>query len=267
MNLDQNWFTMLLLGLLQGSLEWLPVSSSGQAVIFYGRLLSLDSFAGYELGIIAHLGTGLSGLVILYREFIDALKGGIWLRVAFIPLIISLPVGFVVYRYFSSVALSYSLLVELVTGVFLLVTGFLLLAISKVEGKRVVESLTLGDFVVVGLLQGLSILPGLSRSAVTIAGYSLLGLNGRDSVRASFFMGIPATISAALYRLFSAPLGSYSVSSVDVFILALSSFIAGLVSMWFMVKLGEKSREEIGLLLVVIGFIIVVFNVIPIAGA
>ncbi len=254
---------LVFLGLFQGVLEWLPVSSSGQAVIFYSRLLGLNSLTSYELGIIAHLGTGLSGVVILYREVVDAIRGGIWLRIATIPLAISLPVGFTIDRYFSSIAIGYSFLVELVTGLLLLVTGLLLLTIARIEGRRTVVDLTLKDLVIVGFLQGLSILPGLSRSAITITGYSILRLNSRDSVRASFFMGVPATLLAALYKLSTAGMNSSSVASTGLLVLILSSFTAGLASMWFMIKIGEKSREKIGLLLTIVGSIIVLLNIIP----
>ncbi len=245
---------IILLGILQGLLEWLPVSSSGQASLFYSRILGLDPILGFKLGIAAHFGTGLSALVYFRRELKSLYRldlHNIWLKIFIVPTIAALPIGFIIYQWVTNIE---STFFEPLTGVALIITGLILYRFGK-YGLREVWTLKTHELILVGIIEGLAIIPGLSRSALTITAFSLLGLNSRDSVRASFIMAIPVTILAGLYQLIDLEAIEY-LDPLGSFILLVTSFLTGLIAIGFIYAIAKRLRENIALLLVILGGLI-----------
>ncbi|HIE37114.1 TPA: undecaprenyl-diphosphate phosphatase, partial [Candidatus Geothermarchaeota archaeon] len=231
----------ILIGILQGLLEWLPVSSSGQIAIFYSRILGLDPLEGYRIGLAAHIGTALSAIVYFRGELKSILtrdKGNTWLRVLTIPSLSAAPVGYIIYLYIVGWGAPF---LELLTGIALIITGLILYIFGR-YGFRVAEDLRIKELVFVGLIEGLTIIPGLSRSALTIAALSILGLNSEDTIRASFIMAIPVTVSAGLFQL----VGSDIVSMNEFYEaskLLISSFLTGLATIGLITSIAKKFRS------------------------
>jgi len=245
---------IILLGILQGLLEWLPVSSSGQASLFYSRILGLDPLLGFKLGIAAHFGTGLSAIVYFRRELKNLYRldlDNIWFKIFTIPTIAALPIGYTLYLLVTDIESSFF---EPLTGAALILTGLILYKFGR-YGVRDVWTLKTSELVIVGLIEGIAIIPGLSRSALTIAALSLLGLNSRDSVRASFIMAIPATILAGLYQLIDLEVIDY-IDPLASLTLLITSFLTGLITIGFIYTIASKLRENIAILLVILGGII-----------
>ncbi len=239
-------------GILQGLLEWLPVSSSGQVGLYYSLLLGADPRVAYKLGMAAHLGTALSGLIVLRREFAEMFRGGPWLRVALVPTMAALPVGWLVSRNVENVNGD---LLNALIGVMLMVTAGLL-ALSP-RGSRTIRDLRGWHLAAVGLMEGLAAVPGLSRSGVTIAALSFMGLDPVDTVKASLVMGVPVTMAAGFYYMLETVGGL--VDPIYALAMGVSSLLAGLTSAYFMLKVARRLEDKIPLFLAVIGLLILVY--------
>ncbi|HHY47371.1 MAG TPA: undecaprenyl-diphosphate phosphatase [Firmicutes bacterium] len=192
----------LILGIVQGFTEFLPVSSSGHLVIFRQILHTHEALLFFD--VMVHVGT-LLAVVFAFREELRAMlvslvpgrghpdeRHLVWLVVAAsIPtVIIALVLKPLVERAFSS---------PVAVGAALIVTGFFLFL-----GERLArETRTLSDFtftqaVIAGLFQGLAVFPGISRSGATISSALMMGLKKDHAAGYSFIMSIPVILGAAV---------------------------------------------------------------------
>ncbi len=245
----------ILLGILQGLLEWLPVSSSGQASLFYSRILGLEPLIGYRLGLIAHIGTGISAIIYFRREILRMVSSwyDVWFKLVSIATLSSLPIGYMIYKY---ITLEADPFIEPLTATSLIFTG-IILYILDMKGERNIESISYWEMVLVGLIQGFTIIPGISRSAFTIASFSLLGFNSEESVKASFVIGIPVTILAGIYQFIELG-GIKYLGIIEASTLLLTSLVTGILTIGLMIFIAKKLRERISLLLILIGSIILI---------
>jgi len=190
-----------IIGVLQGVLEWLPVSSEGNITLFLVSVLSLDPSETLGLAVFIHLGTGLAALIYYRKESWSILVGAtekekdMRLRL-FVMTGLTGAVGLPIYVYLNvSVAVGEALLA--LTGLALIATG-LMQRREDVAGGRDASSLSWPETVALGVLQGLAIIPGLSRSGVTTSTMLLRGLRSDEAFNVSFIMSIPASFAAGL---------------------------------------------------------------------
>ncbi|MCE4619399.1 MAG: undecaprenyl-diphosphate phosphatase [Desulfurococcales archaeon] len=241
----------LLLGVLQGVLEWLPVSSSGQLSLILAGLLHLDPGAAYRLSIASHLGTSLSGAVVVRDEVIDAVKLGPSLRVALIPLLAGAPIALLVDKYIGSLQGD---VFNLLIGALLIVTAALTLASGGLQGGRRARDLRAHELALVGVVQGLAALPGLSRSGATIAALLLLKLEPLEAVRASFLMGTAATGAMAAYTLIM----GVQAPAAALAAMTLASLVAGIASATLMIALARKYNDKIAVFTLIIAALAII---------
>jgi undecaprenyl-diphosphatase len=201
----------VLVGLIQGLLEWLPVSSQGNVSLFVTFATDLDPTIALDLALFVQLGTILSAATY-YREDIAAALRGVpgWRpHAAYEPE--NADTTFLVVASAATGAVGIPLYLTLreavsglaggvfiaVIGGLLVVTGLLQRASEAVDvaGKR---TPTLVDSLLVGGLQGFAILPGVSRSGTTVSTMLLRGYEGPVSLRLSFLLSIPASLGAAV---------------------------------------------------------------------
>ena len=208
----------LVLGLLQGLTEFIPVSSSGHLVIV-PWLLNWPS-PGLTYDVMVHLGT-LLAVVLYLREDIVSLARAWWIsvrkrsidtteaRLAWLVLISMVP-GVILGVLFNDVIEQFFSSPRIV-AVFLLVTG-LLLVVSEWLGRRVrgLQEMTWRDALAIGVAQAVAIAPGLSRSGATIAAGLLRDLRRDDAARFSFLMSIPIIAGAAVMQTWSSVQGGIS---------------------------------------------------------
>ncbi len=183
---------LLAAGVVQGFLEWLPVSSSGQVDL----LLRAAGYGGVEEAALAlHLGTGVAALVRYRGLVLRGLRGGgVELYALIVPLLVGAPVAYLLLGLARMIVLD----VNAVIGLLLVVTGLVLL--YRPSGG-IGRDPSLLDLAVIGVLQGVAVLPGLSRSAVVTA-YLLYRV--RDPLTAvvyAFYTGVTAQLAAGLYGL------------------------------------------------------------------
>ena len=210
----------IILGILQGLTEFLPVSSSGHLVLFQ-NLFGLKE-AELFFDVCVHLGTLVAVIVVFRREIIKILsallqlaslggqkqefmqkmasdpelKMAVFIVIGSIPTaILGLLFASIADRLFSS---------TLITGLMLIVTGLLLWLTRKAETHALAVNtgeLTTGKAFIIGIVQGLAIVPGISRSGSTISTGLLLGVDRETAARYSFLLAIPAIVGAGLLSL------------------------------------------------------------------
>lgn len=229
---------VVLAGLLQGFLEWLPVSSSGQVTLFYAAVLGVDPAAAYRAGLALHAGTALSALTVYWRGFLEALRRplGPLGRMLVVTTLSAAPLGYAVLRATEGALEGGSAAAEALVGVALLATAVVLAAQPPGRGRRVEEG-TLLDWVLVGLAEGAAALPGLSRSGLTITVLLLRGFSPREAVRASFMAAVPVTLAAGVYA-------GRSLPAPEALAGLASSYAAGLAGLavmdWLAARAGPR---------------------------
>jgi len=189
----EDYLEAVLLGIVQGIAEFLPISSSGHLVIagelvqrFTGR--TVDPESNLQLNVALHLGTLFSILAVYRRDLPAVLRN---MRLCGLIVLATVPVGIVGLLLKDTI--EEHLLNPLAAGVCLFVTaGMLALAERTAGGETPLQKLTVLQAAVVGLFQAIAILPGVSRSGSTISGGMLTGLKPEDAARFSFLIAIPA---------------------------------------------------------------------------
>ncbi len=208
----------LVLGIIQGLTEFLPISSSGHLVLTQHLFGLKEAELAFDVSV--HLGT-LVAVLLYFRQDIVDLISGLWhalgsdptpssagdraqVRLAWRIIIGSIPtaaIGLALHgvadRLFAS---------PLLTGVMLMLTGGILFATrsgkqSGTKTGRSLDQLTIKDALVMGVIQGLAVIPGISRSGSTIAIGILTGIRHESAARFSFLLSIPAVSGAALLVL------------------------------------------------------------------
>jgi undecaprenyl-diphosphatase len=205
---------LLVLALMQGLLEFLPVSSEGQILLVAVNLYYLDSAFTLSLIFWLHLGTAFTIIVFYHRDifspiyarivpqkkevvntktspqkffgplFIFVFVGTLGTVIVALPLYFFLQ-GFVTY-FLGNVITAF-------VGILLIVTGVVLYFQRGVQGDLVLIDISLREAFVLGLLQGIAVLPGISRSGMTLTWLLVRGVKREEALRLSFILAVPAT--------------------------------------------------------------------------
>jgi len=218
----------IILGILQGVFEWIPISSEGVVAVAAQYLKA--GINPVDFALFLHIGTLGAALVYYWKDWINVLtlKDRSLLKFLLIATIISLPLGLAVYKLIDNVVLGTWLLA--LTGVGLLFTAYF--QTKKVNLRLSQTKLALAS----GILQGLAVIPGFSRSGSTIFGLSLGELEPKQILRLSYLMSVPAVAASTGYFLvFKAHSFSF-----DIWPAALASFIIGLLFLDGLTKLSQK---------------------------
>lgn len=254
-------FEALILGLLQGLTEYLPVSSSGHLAIG-SHILGIKSEANLMFTVAVHVATVLSTLVVLGGEIFRLVRGtfgpfnagasGLARLNAdqryMLNILVSMIPIFVVGIFFKDTVdrIFGEDLRLLVVGSCLLVTAGLL-AYSYLSKPRQKESISLVDAFIIGIAQAVAVLPGLSRSGSTIATGLILGNNKAHMAQFSFLMVIPPILGEALLdtievakKGFSAAFGDLSVMALVVGFVA--AFVSGIAACKWMIGIVRRGK-------------------------
>jgi len=258
------WFEALILGLVQGLTEFLPVSSSGHLEI--GKvLLNVDVKENLSFTVIVHFATVLSTVTVFRRDILK-LAGGFFAfrwneETRYLAKIVvsMIPVGIVGVFFMDDVRSLFSGNLTHV-GIALLVTAALLISTQLVKAGA--KKIPFGDAFLMGMAQALAIIPGISRSGATISA-GLLMKNGRNEVaRFSFLMVLIPIISAALIDIFSM---SSSPAEGEIAVISLvigffAAFISGFLACTWMINLVKKGNLYwFALYCAIVGIISIIF--------
>ncbi len=229
---------MLILAVVQGIAEFLPISSSGHLVILGGLLGVSDESATVE--IILHAGTLGSILVVYWKRILDLLTSD--RRV--IPLLVvgTIPAG--VVGVLIKTQAEWLLEIPALAGAMLLVTGGLLLSLRWIpEGDVSYSKMRYSTAFVIGCFQAFALLPGISRSGSTIVGARLAGLMRDDSVTFSFLLAIPAILGATVLTIKDIVEDGASGQAVGVLAVgAAVSFAVGIFALRWLIRWSREGR-------------------------
>lgn len=243
------WFEALILGLLQGLTEYLPVSSSGHLAIG-SALFGIQGEDNLTFTIAVHVATVLSTLVVLWKE-IDWIFRGLFkfemnaeTKYVINILISMVPIG-IVGVFFKDYVEEIFGSGLLIVGCMLLLTA-LLLTFSYYAKPRVKENISMKDAFIIGLAQACAVMPGLSRSGTTIATGLLLGDNKAKLAQFSFLMVIPPILGEALLDgmkiVKGAASGTSDISVLSLVVGFLAAFISGCVACKWMINIVKKGK-------------------------
>ncbi len=234
----------LILGLIQGLTEFLPVSSSGHLEI--GKYLLGDLPESLNFTVAVHGATVLSIIVVFWKDIVALVKGLFAFRmneetIYVLKLLVSaIPVGIVGLLFKDQVEALFSGKVRFVGGM-LVLTGIILFTASVVPaGKKKVSWL---DSFVIGIAQAVAVLPGISRSGSTIVAALLLGDDRTEATRFSFLMVLLPVIGANLMEIYSGDFSTgNSVGPIPLIIGAVVAFVSGLFACKWMLSLVRKGK-------------------------
>ena len=244
-----SWIEALLLGLVQGLTEYLPVSSSGHLAIG-SALFGIAGEDNLTFTIVVHVATVLSTLVILWKEIAWIFRGLFqfqWnteTRYVLNIIVSMIPVG-IVGLFFKDTVEGIFGSGLLVVGCMLLVTASLL-AFSYYAKPRQKESISLKDAFIIGLAQACAVMPGLSRSGSTIATGLLLGNSKATLAQFSFLMVIPPILGEALLDVLKLmkgeSLGGAELPMSALVVGFLAAFVSGCVACKWMINVVKRGK-------------------------
>ena len=245
-----DWIQALILGIIQGLTEYLPVSSSGHLQIGQ-RLLGVEEVGGLTFDIVVHVATVLSTLVVLWKEVAWIFKGLFkWdgqlndkQKYALNILISMIPIGIVglCFKDYIDAIFQGSLVI---VGVCLLVTAFLL-ALTHFYRPQEKEHISPWHAFIIGIAQAIAVLPGLSRSGSTIATGLLLGNSRKNLAQFSFLMVIPPILGEALLDVMKAVKGEAVLGGIEALPLTigfLAAFLSGCVACKWMINIVKRGK-------------------------
>lgn len=240
-----NWLEALLLGLIQGLTEFLPVSSSGHLEL--GKvILGVEAKSSLMFTVLVHGATVLSTIVVFWKDIFRLIKGLFAFRwndeTKFVAKIFisMIPVA-IIGLFFKEEVESFFTGNLVLVGFMLLVTASMLLFTHfKKSNTRLVGFL---DSFIIGVAQAIAVLPGISRSGSTISTGLLLGNVRADAARFSFLMVLIPIIGANLKDLMDVGLaGNGQVGATPLLVGFLAAFISGLIACKWMIGIVKKGK-------------------------
>jgi len=253
-----NLFQVLILSLVEGLTEFIPVSSTGHLIVASRILNIIPSAFLSSFQITIQLGA-ISAVLFLYWKKL-LLNKEILLRVvsAFVPTAV---IGFVLYKIIKNVLLENILIVASA----LIVGGIILLIFEGWYEEResdidLIENIPFKQAFYLGLFQALAVVPGVSRSGATIVGGMMLRLKRKTMVEFTFLLAIPTMLAATAYDLLKSA-GDFAVGDWQSLIIGfVASFAVSLLAIkWFISFINKNTFSVFGWYRIILGALILLF--------
>lgn len=231
--------TALLLGILEGLTEFLPVSSTGHLVLG-SALLGFEGEGSMAFKISIQLGAILAVLVVYRRRFLDAGLGVLRRDPSALRFARNILLGFlpaIIIGVFAYESVRFLISSPVLVAVALVLGGIVILFLERMDHSHNtvgVEAIGTRTALSVGLVQCIAMIPGVSRSGATIMGALLMGVERKTAAEYSFFLAVPTMIAATAYTLWESRASLANGSAIDIAIgFAAAFFVAMLVVKWF----------------------------------
>ena len=250
----------IILGVIQGLTEFLPVSSSGHLELT--KAILGDTSVPEEsltFTVVLHFATALSTLVIFRKEVAEIFKGLFQVKwndefKFSVKIILSMIPAVFVGLLFEEELESFFFFFLLLVGVMLLVTALLLLLADKAKNTK--KEVTFSNSIIIGISQAIAMLPGISRSGATISTSVLLGIDRTRAARFSFLMVVPLIFGKIGKDLLGGDLSFHSAEIIPISAGFIAAFFAGLLACKWMIALVKKSKlSYFSLYCAIVGFI------------
>ncbi len=265
----------IIVGIVQGISEWLPVSSKTQIIIVSHYLLGLNFQQAYAFGLFMEIGTVLAAIIYFRKEVWTLIKALLGkgnaeefklFKFVLVATIVTGIVAVPLYVITDKVSGGYNIgLPMIILGAILFVDAIVILysrsKYAEDSKRRTLGSIGLKEYVFIGFAQGLAALPGVSRSGATTSTMLLLNVEAQEAFRLSFVIGIFASAAAFFVTIiFSKAVIFSAVAGLGITGILVSIVIAALVSLFlidFLLNMAKKAK---------IVYLIVALGIIAIAG-
>ena len=239
-----NWFEAIILGLIQGLTEFLPVSSSGHLEL--GKyLFGINPEANFYFSIAVHGATVLSTILVLWKEIADLAKGFFRFQwneetTYIVKIIISMIPTAIAGFFLKEIAESYFTGDMTSLGIQFIITAIFLLMTLVIKPKE--RPIGFVDSFIIGIAQAVAILPAISRSGATIATGMMLGNKKADIAKFSFLMVLVPVIGANLVEMKSGGFTTGGTSFMVILAGFITAFISGYFACKWMINLVKKGN-------------------------
>ncbi|MFH1751789.1 MAG: undecaprenyl-diphosphate phosphatase [archaeon] len=223
----------IVLGLMQGITEWLPISSQGQVMVGAVQLFGIQPETALSYSILLHAGTLISAIIYFRKEIIELIKlrEKQLLKFLFVAVLATTITAIPSYLMLRSVVGS-SFALMIVVGLMLIITGIL----QKLNKKVIKAKLSNKNALFLGLGQGFSVLPGVSRSGITSSVLLFEGFKAEKAFKLSFLLSIPSVLVAELLFGFAEGI----VWEFNLLIAIVIAAVVGLITINLLIKLARK---------------------------
>jgi len=266
---DMSWIQVVVLSIVQGLTEFLPVSSSGHLRIVSELFWGQD--AGASFTAVIQLGTELAVVVFFakmiwqiltgwFKGWVDKDSRGQDWKMGWFVIVGSIPIG--VLGLLGKDLIRDALRNLWITAAMLILFSLVFIVAERVGKKeRGFEDLTMKDAIVMGLCQCLALIPGVSRSGGTISGGLFLGLDREVATRFSFLLAIPAVLASGIFSLPDAfdPAAGQAASGMQLLIGTAIAFVVGYASIaWLLKFVSNHSFEWFAAYRIPVGILVMV---------
>ncbi|MGB5911906.1 MAG: undecaprenyl-diphosphate phosphatase [Promethearchaeia archaeon] len=264
----------IIIAILQGLFEWLPISSSGQVMIISLGFLNILPAEAFSLSIWLHLGTTFAVIIKFRKDYMNITKAFMpnrfnsnsidikkrnWLIFSTIgTAITALPLYFlfkiIVVGEFTAVQGD---LLTLIISALLIITGIVLLRIKKIYGTKIIDNTQdkdiMKDSFIAGLFQGCAILPGISRSGFTVSTILFEKYEHENALKLGFLMSVPVAIASIIVDILFGGSVFGILDPLTIVIITIVSFIIGYLSMELLLRISKKIQ---------FGYFIILYGII-----
>ncbi|WP_067144844.1 undecaprenyl-diphosphate phosphatase [Pseudotamlana agarivorans] len=257
----------IILGIIQGLTEFLPVSSSGHLEI--GKAIlgeDLEAETSLLFTVVLHFATALSTLVVFRKDILDLIKGALKFQwnedLQFVTkIVISMIPAVIVGLFFEEQLEQLFGGNIMLVGFMLIITAILLYFADKAKNTN--KKVSFKDAFIIGVSQAIAMLPGISRSGATISTSVLLGNDKTKAARFSFLMVVPLIFGKIAKDVLSGDLAYDSSNFTSLSIGFVAAFIAGLFACTWMIALVKKSKLiYFAIYCAIVGLIAVLFSML-----
>ena len=262
-----NLLFSVILGIVQGVSEWLPISSKTQVLYASYVLFGLPIAAGYAFGLFLEIGSLGSAITYFRKDIISLLHDRMLLKylvvVTIFTAIVGAPLFYITDEYLQKTS-PFIGLPMIIMGLALIGIGFYIRysrALPKIGG---LDQMKLKHYIIVGIAQGVAALPGVSRSGMTVSTMLVLGVKQDQAFRLSYLAYIPASLGAfgasVLLQRHEVSTDIQAVSLSGLIVAILSALLVGIVTISYLLKFAKT--KSIWKLDIVLGCIALVLGVI-----
>ncbi len=254
-----SWWQAIILGIIQGLAEFLPISSSGHLQLFE-TIMGLEDLPRI-FDVCLHIGTLAAVFIVFRKELLSIIKKP-FQKLTYLILAATVPTVIIA-------VLIEKLLGDAVTsnllGYGFMLTGILLYTMEmfpKEKSVKTIDTMSIKDAALIGCVQGVGTLPGVSRSGSTIAGGIFLGVERKTLARFSFLMSIPAVLGAFCWDVLKVILEKDQPQAVQITWLPLilgviAAFVVGYLAIRYMLRLiANKSFKPFAFYTFILGFLV-----------
>lgn len=238
------YWQAIILGIIQGITEFLPISSSGHLILLPKIFIWNDQ--GLAFDAIIHLATGLAIILVLKKEIISLFKKENFNLLKAIVVGI-LPAG--VVGFFLEDLIAGKLRSILVVALSLIIWGIVLylaeLFNNKAKGKKNLQDINCKQGFIIGLCQVIALIPGTSRSGMTIIGGLFTKLEKQVAVKFSFLLGLPLILMAGFYKLFGVVRSGTETEFMNLGLGFVAAFASGILAMNLLLWLAQRASFKV----------------------